>query len=175
MKNLIGILMALVVLGGLIFLARPDPTKESNTPSSTIAQGNPVLNGNSLGALVAVGSATHDFGSISMKKGVVNHTFNIKNMGMEAITINKMYTSCMCTTATLYKGEKVWGPFGMPGHGRIPKIEEKLVSGEEGEVRISFDPAAHGPAGVGTISRSIYLENNGAEKLELQFSALVTP
>ncbi|KKT83316.1 MAG: hypothetical protein UW81_C0021G0020, partial [Candidatus Giovannonibacteria bacterium GW2011_GWC2_44_9] len=40
---------------------------------------------------------------------------------------------------------------------------------------VVFDPAAHGPAGVGRIERAVYLENSASEALQLKFSATVTP
>lgn len=81
----------------------------------------------------------------------------------------------MCTTATLMMGGKQFGPYGMPGHGFIPKINETMDAGEEATVEVVFDPAAHGPAGVGRIERGITIENNAGRPLELGFTALVTP
>ena len=39
-----------------------------------------------------------------------------------------------------------------------------------------FDPAAHGPSGVGLAQRYVYLETNSAKspKLEISFQAMVT-
>jgi hypothetical protein len=165
MKNIVIILVAIVLLGGAIYLARP--TEE-------VQERNEERAGNVLGALVAKDQDNYDFGSISMSRGIINYTFRIKNTGPETVVVDKIYTSCMCTTATLLKGGRAWGPYGMPGHGVIPKIGEAVTSGEEADVAIAFDPAAHGPAGVGRVMRSIYLETNDG-KLELKFSALVTP
>ena len=81
----------------------------------------------------------------------------------------------MCTTATLKIGGRQKGPYGMLGHGFIPKINETLNSGEEALVEVVFDPAAHGPAGVGPIQRAIAIENNAGEPVELLFAAIVTP
>lgn len=81
----------------------------------------------------------------------------------------------MCTTAVLVIDDKRSGPYGMPGHGFIPKINETMNVGEEATVEVIFDPAAHGPAGVGRIERKITIENNAGQSLELEFTALVTP
>ncbi len=110
-----------------------------------------------------------------MAAGEVKYPFKIKNSSREPITINKMYTSCMCTTATLMIGGRQWGPMGMPGHSGIPAINEILAPGREATVDVVFDPAAHGPAGVGKIARAIIIENSAGQPLELNFSALVTP
>jgi hypothetical protein len=67
------------------------------------------------------------------------------------------------------------GPFGMIGHAAIPAIAETLVPGGRARVEIVFDPAAHGPAGVGRIERAIMAETNAGKPLELGFVAMVTP
>jgi len=58
--------------------------------------------------------------------------------------------------------------------GVTPNIKEKLEQGQEAEILVVFDPAAHGPAGVGKISRAVFVENSGG-KLEFYFDANVTP
>ncbi|RJQ13467.1 DUF1573 domain-containing protein [Candidatus Parcubacteria bacterium] len=119
--------------------------------------------------------AMFDFGKISMAKGNVSHRYKITNSGTEPLTIKKIYTSCMCTTATLLNDSKKLGPFGMPGHGLIPSINEELSPGMMAEVEVVFDPAAHGPAGIGKVERTVYIENNSGKPLTLNFTATVTP
>jgi hypothetical protein len=62
----------------------------------------------------------------------------------------------------------------MPGHGFIPSIGEILDAGASVDVEVVFDPAAHGPAGVGRIERVVTLENSAGAPLEFRFSANVT-
>jgi hypothetical protein len=81
----------------------------------------------------------------------------------------------MCTTATLVTPSGRRGPFGMPGHTPIPSIRERLAPGEMAQVEVVFDPAAHGPAGVGRIDRTVTLQNDAGAPLELAFTAMVTP
>lgn len=126
------------------------------------------------GALAAV-ERSFDFGSISMAKGKVQHKFVVQNLGSEPVVVSRMYTSCMCTVASIAKGGERLGPFGMQGHGFIPRMNMEIAPGETAEVIVTFDPAAHGPAGVGTIARTVYLEQDGADPLELNISATVTP
>ncbi len=116
-----------------------------------------------------------DFGNISMANGNVNHSYKIKNETAEAINIAKMYTSCMCTTAYFIKDNNRIGPFGMPGHAAVLPLNKTLAPKEEATIEIVFDPTAHGPAGIGGISREIYLETKGKNLLTLGFSAQVTP
>lgn len=118
---------------------------------------------------------SYNFGSISMKNGMVERDFVLTNGGTSPITVTKLYTSCMCTKALLKIGDSQVGPFGMPGHAAIPSIRELVQPGEQVIVRVIFDPNAHGPAGVGKIDRVVTVENNGGDPVELRFSALVTP
>jgi len=115
-----------------------------------------------------------DFGTISMGDGKVSHRFSIKNEGAELAVINKLYTSCMCTVvAPLNKDGKKNDIFGMQGN-RSVAIEIK--PGETIDLEAIFDPAAHGPSGVGLAQRVIYVETNSTEssRLEYSFQAVVT-
>ena len=165
---IVGGIAAAVLIAG-IWLARPaSPVAERGDPggSSPVPAGASVL---------AAEVSSFDFGTISMAKGTVSRTVTVKNTGAGTVTIGKMYTSCMCTTATLSLNGKRFGPYGMPGHGFVPTINEKIGAGEEATVEVVFDPAAHGPSGVGKIERSIIIENDAGEPLELGFTANVTP
>lgn len=162
-KIIIGII-ALLLLGGVVWIARPN----SQSTAATLSTSNN-------GTLTVEEANNYNFGTISMAAGKVTHSFKIKNTGNETVTINKMYTSCMCTTALLRKGDKQFGPYGMPGHGAIPKIGQAINPNEEATVEVIFDPAAHGPAGVGRIQRTVTIENNAGQPLELGFTVLVTP
>jgi len=83
----------------------------------------------------------------------------------------------MCTTATITdNNKKETGTFGMPGHrGNLSRADIIIEPGENITVKAIFDPAAHGPAGVGLAQRSIYLETDSGEtpKVELRFKAKV--
>ena len=116
-----------------------------------------------------------DFGRISMAAGKVSHRYSIQNTGDKPLTITKMFTSCMCTTATLVTASAQRGPFGMPGHGWLASVNETLAPGEAAQVDVVFDPAAHGPAGVGPTNRTVTVVNDASLALELRFNALVTP
>lgn len=165
-SNIVGFAVAVLVLAGIIWIAQTNTQNSADTAS--------VSSGND-GSLTAE-EMDFDFGSISMAAGNVKHSFKIKNAGAVAATIGKMYTSCMCTTAILEVNGEKFGPYGMPGHGFIPKIEQTINPGEEAIVEVVFDPAAHGPAGVGRIERMVVIEQDGGRQpLELGFTATVTP
>lgn len=162
-KTLIGIGVTVLILAGLWWLARIGTNKTTET-TPLQAQAS---------ELEAIESF-YDFGTIRMVNGNASHEFRVMNRGVTPVTIRKIYTSCMCTTALLIRNETNLGPFGMPGHAPIPAISEEISPGEEITIAAIFDPTAHGPAGVGQSNRAIYLETkNGVT--ELQFTVFVEP
>lgn len=164
-KAIIGIILGtLVVLGVIIFLGRPATGNPSNTPDVNAPE-----------SALKASETRFDFGTISMAKGKVSHAYAVTNTGTEPLIIKKVYTSCMCTTASLKNGDKTYGPFGMPGHAAVPSVDVSVAPGASVEVEAVFDPAAHGPAGVGPISRAVILENSAGKPLEVGFIANVTP
>ncbi|HXK35440.1 MAG TPA: DUF1573 domain-containing protein [Candidatus Paceibacterota bacterium] len=161
MKIFISLVIVAAFLFGLAYLSARQ-TEEENIPSAQAS------------ALVAE-KTSFDFGTISMAKGKVSYNYKLKNSSGQEVEITKLYTSCMCTEASLLVGAKRFGPFGMPGHGFGSNIKQTLVPGEEVNIEAVFDPAAHGPAGVGTISRVITVEEKAGGQIDLTFSATVTP
>jgi len=163
--------VVVVAIAGLIVLARPGAVAEP--PAATVAA--PVATtGAGAGQLTAL-RTKFNFGTVSMAAGKVTHRFAISNSGGAPLVIRKLYTSCMCTTAALVKNEKSSDAFGMPGHTPIPTIDEPLAPTDQAYINVVFDPAAHGPAGVGPIERVVTVENDAGQPLELEFTALVTP
>ncbi len=162
-KIILAVLVGLFIFIGLGLLARPTSTDKKANLKETADTG------------IVADKKDHDFGTISMAAGVVTHTFKISNPTGQPVEFTKLYTSCMCTSATLITLGGKYGPMGMPGHGSIPRFKAVLEPGNEAEIEVSFDPAAHGPAGVGRIERMVFLENNDQNILELGFSAFVTP
>lgn len=163
-KTLITIAISVALFGGILWLAT-GPSQKAEVTSAAAA----------VSARLFASESSFDFGTVSMAQGIVKKRVTITNEGPDSVVIGKLSTSCMCTTATLIKGEDRFGPFGMPGHGYIPKLNQTIGPKEEAAVEIAFDPAAHGPAGVGRVDRSVYLENNAGKPLEIQFTATVTP
>jgi len=119
--------------------------------------------------------ASYNFGNISMRRGNVSHDFVLTNTSSEALLIKEVSTSCMCTEAWLRGEDGEVGPFGMSGHGPARKANFSVQPGEQFTVKVEFDPAAHGPAGVGTVGRNVYLKVDTNEQVVLDFTATVTP
>jgi len=128
------------------------------------------------GALTA-STTLYDFGTISMAKGKVDHLFAITNPTGSDIKINTISTSCMCTTAYFVNGTVKDGPFGMSGMGyTYPSTANEVVPADSSrEIDVQFDPAAHGPAGIGDIDRLIYIGQEDGGTLQLEIKAVVTP
>lgn len=117
----------------------------------------------------------YDFGSISMAAGKVTHRYWFRNENTAPVLIRRIYTSCMCTTATFVRGMKVINSYGMLGHGPLPAVNQSLNPGEAAFVDVVFDPAAHGPAGLGPTRRVVTIESDAGQPVELRFAANVTP
>ncbi len=164
-KNIIIILLVFAGLAGLMFWGKSAQKTKPIIPD--VADKMP-------GSLTA-SEASYDFGVISMKNGKVNYSFKISNLTNDDVILEKVTTSCMCTVAYIVNGENKKGPFGMPGHGPVPKANEVIKAGESRDIEVVFDPNAHGPAGVGKTKRVVWLEYSGGEILEFNIKAIVTP
>lgn len=116
-----------------------------------------------------------DFGTISMKNGLATHIFKVTNLGNKDVYIKKTSTSCMCTKAYIKNGNKEKGPFGMEGMGFLAPSNELIKAGESREIKVVYDPNAHGPAGVGFIDRMIYLTDESEKTFQMEIKAVVTP
>ncbi len=161
---------AIVILFAIFFGSQKPPAQSRSGYENLPA----TLQLGSLSALASV-SPFFDFGNISMAAGNVSHRYWIKNAGAAPLTITNLSTSCMCTVATLITPAGKKGPFGMTGHGLTTRVAEVLAPGETAQVEVVFDPAAHGPAGIGRTERIVTIGNDAGPPLELRFSALVTP
>lgn len=171
-KFILGAGVLILALGGVIIAARPGPV--ANTPPPTAVEMVKAARASYAGELSAA-QTKFSFGPISMARGKVSHRYPIRNTGTEQVSIRKLYTSCMCTTVALVKDGKTSDAYGMPGHTPIPTINVPIKPQEEIFVEVVFDPAAHGPAGVGPIERIVTVENSAGQPLEFAFSALVSP
>lgn len=159
------IFTALAALGLLLVLAgceSDNVTADAEVPvNAPLAMQNPFI----------------DYGTIAQDQGEISMEFKIKNNGNEPVIVKRMYTSCMCTTATLTSEGKTSFTVGMGGGhgGGTDMIYKRIRPGETATVTATFDPNAHGPQGVGVNRRSITLETNSSltPTLELGFTTTV--
>lgn len=116
----------------------------------------------------------HEFGDVPIDGGVVETVYNVRNDAAEEVRLAAVYSSCMCTTAVLeFADGTSAGPFGMPGHELPTTIERTLAAGEQFRVRVQFDPAAHGPEGVGPTRRAVAIHTANGAMLQLDLTANV--
>ncbi|GMR13970.1 MAG: hypothetical protein BMS9Abin29_2197 [Gemmatimonadota bacterium] len=151
---------------------RPDPTGpgsavELEAPHRPALQSDEGLSADRL---------EHDFGSVRIDGGKVTTRFKMKNGTAGATRLTELYSSCMCTSVRLeFADSRVAGPFGMRGHDLPTTLDRTLEPGEEFVASVTFDPAAHGPAGVGAVTRQVMFQTAERGSLVLTVRANVLP
>jgi Protein of unknown function (DUF1573) len=170
----IGISLIVLALVVAIIAANPGTKSEGATGAAPAKSPTATAAPQRSGALRAR-EAYFEFGPISMASGKVSHRYWFRNESAAPVLIRQVYTSCMCTTATLVKGMRVIGSYGMPGHGPMPAVNQTLAPDEAAYVDVVFDPAAHGPAGLGRTERVVTIEPGAGAPLQVGFTAYVKP
>jgi len=163
-KAILGIFVGtLVLMGGLIWLAKPTSNQNSSQAGVTSSS-------------LKSDSTFFNFGTISMKDGNVTKEFTITNPTDKGILVTTLETSCMCTKAFMVRPDGTSkGPFGMRSMGYVWPVNETIAPGENRIIRVVYDPNAHGPAGVGPIDRFAILTEESGSRLQLEIKALVKP
>ena len=110
-----------------------------------------------------------------MANGKVSYVFKVSNGADKDVFVKTVNTSCMCTEAYIESESGEKGPFKMSSMGFVPPANETIKAGETRDIKVVFDPAAHGPAGVGAISRQVYVIDDSGRTLTLNIKAVVTP
>lgn len=118
-------------------------------------------------AKVVVDQKSYDWGNIPYEGGNVTKTFAIKNTGTDVLKLTNIKTSCACTYAQLIIDGKTSPKFGM--HTTSSWVGE-VAAGKEASLTVVFDPAFHGPTGVGPMERLISVETNDLNNPSLEFS-----
>ena len=109
---------------------------------------------------IEIKNKVYDFGEVSQSEGVVSTLIEIKNNGKSDLIINKMESSCMCTTASIIYNS-VEGPiFGMSMHGENPTNWNVAIKpGEIAYLKVYYDPSVHGDLR-GKVIRTIDIFSN---------------
>lgn len=109
---------------------------------------------------LVVTPATQDLGTIDYRDGIVTLSFTVENRGTGDLIIKEMETSCGCTKASLIVNGREGPWFGMRGHGEWPRgWSATLKPGERAELKVTYDPLAHGIY-VGSFDRLIFIYSN---------------
>ncbi len=111
--------------------------------------------------IIVLNQESRDLGDVSQEKGIVSTLFEIKNGGKKDLIINKMDSSCGCTSASIiFQG--VEGPrFAMAGHGIVNPTNWQVAipSGQTAELKIYYDPTIHSDLR-GAVTREINIFSN---------------
>lgn len=127
------------------------------------------------GAKILVDHTSKTVGNIGYSKGILYHSFPIKNVGTDNLEIANIATSCMCTKAFLKTGGIDGPSFGMKGMSAPSNWKGVLKPGEKAEIIAAFDPAYHGPQGTGQVTRSVSFETSDPDNpyVEVMFEGEV--
>src|SRR3989344_4428150 len=124
----------ILLAGGIFFLS-----KTTNTPQIAASQ--------NAKAFVA-DPTSFDLGQVSMDKGKVTKVFTIKNTGTDTLKLYNVRTSCHCTTAFVTIDGNDSPSFGMDN---LSAWTGEVLAGKEAKLTAVFDPAYHGPQGMGAV------------------------
>lgn len=121
---------------------------------------------------ISVTQTKIDLGDVSLKKGTVTSEFTLKNEGKSDLVIDKLSSSCGCTSGSLiYQGKE--GPkFSMPGHGQEqpdPNWQAAIAPGDEAKVKVYYDPTVH-PDLTGPVTRTISVHSNDPVDFETKLT-----
>ncbi|MCR4314294.1 MAG: DUF1573 domain-containing protein [Candidatus Uhrbacteria bacterium] len=135
--------------------------------SSSATEVAPVINGE-----LTISESSWDLGDIRMADGMNTKSVSITNKTSSPITLTKMETSCMCTTAQVVHADgSKSGLKGMPGHGGgSANLSETIQAGETATLFVNFDPNAHGPEAIGPITRNVMMTTNSQAQPEIQLT-----
>ena len=146
------ILTLLLIFGGVFFVSK------TNNPASLAT---------SQTTQVSVDKTNFDWGTIGINDGKVQAEFDLKNSGPAPLQLANISTSCMCTTAQVMIEGKVSPYFGM--HQKSSWMGQ-VEPGKSARLVVEFDPAFHGPQGIGQITRQIVVETNDPDQKQLTFN-----
>ncbi|HCR81490.1 MAG: hypothetical protein UX28_C0001G0331 [Candidatus Pacebacteria bacterium GW2011_GWA1_46_10] len=149
---------AFLLLGGIVLATRmTNPKPSAQIPTNTASNAKAAV----------IDESSLDWGNIVMSEGNKEATFKIKNEGTDPLKLSEVVTSCACTTAQLKLGDTVSPAFGM--HNKSAYVFE-VPPQQEAKLIVVFDPAFHGPNGVGPIDRFVTVATNDPSQPQLQFS-----
>lgn len=108
-----------------------------------------------------------DLGTISQKQGIVSTDFEFKNTGKSDLIINKLSSSCGCTSASVVYQGSVGPEFAMAGHGKENPTDWEVVirPGDSAILRLFYDPTVH-PDLEGAVTRTVSIFSNDPVEFE---------
>lgn len=114
-----------------------------------------------------VENTDYDWREIDYGGGDATAEFTVKNSGVGPLSLFEVFTSCMCTTAQVIIGNQKSPFFGM--HTKSSWVG-KIPAGGQAVLKVVFDPAFHGPQGVGPMERQIVMTTSDPQNPKLEFN-----
>lgn len=100
---------------------------------------------------IQIAPTSYGFGDIYQEDGIVSTTFSVTNVSDSEIEINRLSTSCGCTTAEMDLSD--------------------LGPGESREMVVKYDPAVHSDQ-FGLIERVVYLQTSDSVMPEIEINLM---
>lgn len=109
----------------------------------------------------------YDLGEVSQTEGIVSTDFEFSNQGKSDLVINKLSSSCGCTSGAIVYRDEVGPQFTMEGHGQEnPKNWQVAISpGDNAIMRVYYDPSVH-PDLEGAVTRTVSVFSNDPVEFE---------
>lgn len=111
--------------------------------------------------IISLTPETYDLGDVSQKGVIVTTFFELKNEGKKDLVIDRLDTSCGCTSASIVFEDKEGPKFAMSGHGIESPKDWKLTipAGKNAQLKVYYDPNIHKDFR-GAATREIYVYSN---------------
>jgi hypothetical protein len=112
--------------------------------------------------IISLNPDSYDFEEVSQKKGTVTTLFEIKNNGQSDLIIERLETSCGCTSASIVYQDQEGPKFNMPGHGINEEIGDwqiAITPNMTAQLKVYYDPNMH-PEFRGTATRTVSIFSN---------------
>jgi len=112
---------------------------------------------------------SRELGEVSQSRGEISTDFEFRNDGKSDLLINKLSSSCGCTSAAIVYGGEVGPRFVMEGHGQENPTdwEVAIKPGGVAMLRVFYDPNTHGEF-VGAVTRTVSVFSNDPVEFEVK-------
>jgi hypothetical protein len=112
---------------------------------------------------------SRDLGEVSQARGEVSTDFELRNNGKSDLLINRLSSSCGCTSAAIVLGDELGPRFTMEGHGQENPTdwEVAIKPGGVAILRVYYDPNVHGEF-VGAVTRTVSVFSNDPVEFEVK-------
>lgn len=118
---------------------------------------------------IVVDPESKDLGEISQARGEVSTDFKLQNSGQSDLVINKLSSSCGCTSAAILYQDQEGPRFTMEGHGKDNPTDWQIAiaPGNTAILRVYYDPTVHKDL-TGPVTRTVSVFSNDPVEFEKQ-------